>query len=263
MIKFYTLTLAVLMGFTSCVQYQYLAVNSPNTEKQNNYWSYENDSVRIEYSFSGSHLPVSIRFTNNTGKTLYLDWRKSFVVLNPKFKTNANSENYIYQDSKDLSHVRIPMTKFITDYIVHKVEPYQSVNFDQIYRLCSDPIEFDDFPTKEYAKTITLNGDEAKRARVYSELNTPLYFTQEHTIHFDEVDKNTQNLSHAFYIHKAMNAGPRIMWTKGESITLIRDSSGAVLGVLSLIGLTALFALLLNEDYSGDYYLEDDYDDGW
>lgn len=259
------LLLAAVFSFSSCVRYQYLAMNSDDTEKQNQYWVFEDEKVKLEYYFSGQHLPVNLRITNKTSQELFIDWRKSFVVLDPKVTpTSSHDSGYRYSETNTSEEKRIPMTKFMTRYLVEKLEPFQARQFSQMYLLAGNPLILKDYPTKRHTTSSTKHGHEAKRTRVYAADNTPLRFAQELTFHFGEVDKNTFEYRHLFYVQKAMNAGRNIQWPVGESVTLTKDTTVTGLHTILLGVLVGTISIILTGDYSGDYSWDDDsWDDGW
>ncbi|WP_108821114.1 hypothetical protein [Dysgonomonas sp. Marseille-P4361] len=78
--------LLLLMFFTSCGSTYFLStLDSKNTdvEKQDNGdFLIETDSLWIAYCFNGQDAPVWITVYNKLDKPLYVDWKKSALVIN-------------------------------------------------------------------------------------------------------------------------------------------------------------------------------------
>jgi len=252
--------LTAVFALVSCSKYQYVAMKSQDTLKHKNFWFHEDDKVRIEYSFHGPNIPMSMRFTNKTGQPMFVDWRNSHLILNPtQVNPGADGVN-IYSSGSAVESNKIPMTEFMKSYLVNKIEPYQSVYFDKMYQFRRAPIDLSNHQDK--VRVRDSRGDHSKRANLYNNSNSPLHFTKEITLHFGEVDKNTTSLTHTFYLHQAFNAGPNFSWIDAESITWVRDH-GNVVALLLTFGLGALLiAVVANSDVSGEYYWDDE-DDGW
>lgn len=68
---------------TSCGTYQYMTVTSTNM-KQNDKQEFvlENDSIRLRYNFSGQNAPVSLAVENKLAKPMYIDWKRSALIVN-------------------------------------------------------------------------------------------------------------------------------------------------------------------------------------
>src|SRR5882757_6537385 len=82
-----TLTLIVL-SFSSCVSYQYVTLGSPEVSKNDKKtFSWENDTLRLDYDYSGRGGPFWISVYNKTDKPLYINWKKSAIIKG----TYANS----------------------------------------------------------------------------------------------------------------------------------------------------------------------------
>jgi hypothetical protein len=71
----------ILLGFSSCVSYQYLTLNSPELQKNNKKeFSWENDTMRLTYNFHGEGGPVTMTVFNKTDKPLFVNWKKSALI---------------------------------------------------------------------------------------------------------------------------------------------------------------------------------------
>jgi len=86
--KTLTFTALAIFAFalTSCSRYQVNVISSNNTSKnqQNGNFEYENDSVKISYSFYGQDAPVTVNVYNKLDNPIYVDWEKSALIIGDK-----------------------------------------------------------------------------------------------------------------------------------------------------------------------------------
>jgi hypothetical protein len=71
-----------LLTCTSCANYQYSTVVSDTPKKPDGIHLFENDSVQIKYSFKGQDCPLDISIFNKLSVPLFVDWKKSSVIIN-------------------------------------------------------------------------------------------------------------------------------------------------------------------------------------
>jgi hypothetical protein len=69
---------------SGCASYQYVALNSSLPQNDKKEFVSENDTVRITYSFRGYNCPINIEVYNKLSTPIYVDWKKSSVVINEK-----------------------------------------------------------------------------------------------------------------------------------------------------------------------------------
>lgn len=82
------LTIPVLLFFilaSSCNRYQYLAINSTQVQKNEQQgFTIENDTLEIVYNFNGKNAPVNLLVRNKLNKPIYIDWKRSALIVNGK-----------------------------------------------------------------------------------------------------------------------------------------------------------------------------------
>ena len=80
--------------FASCSSTYFLSTintTSPALEKnENGDFIFENDSVRLAYSFNGRNAPIKITMLNKTDKPLYIDWASSAIIIGGKAYSYLN-----------------------------------------------------------------------------------------------------------------------------------------------------------------------------
>jgi hypothetical protein len=106
--KIILLSISIII-LASCSVYRYTTVESKSIQKNDRaVFSEENDTMRIEYDFSGFGGPVSIMIFNKTNQPLYIDWRRSSIIVNNKaisyFNPNVRIDGTISSQSIQLTN---------------------------------------------------------------------------------------------------------------------------------------------------------------
>lgn len=78
--------LLILMGIafigTSCSKFQYASLNSDLKKDRFQKFIFENDTLKINYSYTGQNGPFTIEVYNKHPKPIYVDWKRSSFILN-------------------------------------------------------------------------------------------------------------------------------------------------------------------------------------
>lgn len=69
-----------LLLMVSCTQYQFITLDSDIYKEDQGGFVWENDTVKIQYAFSGRDCPLTIQIYNKLKDPIYVDWSKSAVV---------------------------------------------------------------------------------------------------------------------------------------------------------------------------------------
>jgi hypothetical protein len=108
------ITVACCTILSSCSKYQLNVISSttgkvPNQETGN--YEFENDSVRISYSFYGPGAPVTVNVFNKLNEPLYVDWQRSALVIGDKavsyvadqvkLEGNISTDSYTYRGNNN------------------------------------------------------------------------------------------------------------------------------------------------------------------
>jgi hypothetical protein len=67
--------------FANCSRYQYGTISSSLPKDDHGLINFENDTVRITYSFKGYNLPVQVKVFNKTSLPLTVHWDKSAIIF--------------------------------------------------------------------------------------------------------------------------------------------------------------------------------------
>ncbi|MCX6210329.1 MAG: hypothetical protein NTZ59_12735 [Bacteroidetes bacterium] len=128
------ITLISIVCF-SCKSYVELyKTESTNTKAQDKTYLYENDTIKVEYSFWAEKGIMAFSVFNKLDKPLYIDWKKSNYISNSKKfdywadkeTSTRNTTNYEYYNKSLLS---IP---FLTNYLNSSVSSSISVKPERI-----------------------------------------------------------------------------------------------------------------------------------
>lgn len=77
------LAIILLITLTSCKTYvQVFETESKNTISENNFYVFENDSLKITYDFWANRGVLKFSIYNKLDKPIYIDWRKSSFIYN-------------------------------------------------------------------------------------------------------------------------------------------------------------------------------------
>ncbi|SHF91410.1 hypothetical protein [Dysgonomonas macrotermitis] len=174
--KTLTIIITILTLFTSCSAtyfYSTINTNDPYTYKDEyGRFVQEGDSIDVLYSFYGENAPITICVVNKMSIPIYIDWRRSGVVIDdtpspfaPNFDSEYDQDDLInfnlYMNNPDgLSYIR-PYSRY-----EQKVMELANFNFHQI-------------PDEQFVKRETeadSNGENRLlNSLQYTEADSPLF----------------------------------------------------------------------------------------
>ena len=103
----------LLSSLSGCkTSYEYLTVNSAQMQKTPQHQlSWENDTMRIDYTFHGAWGPVAVSIFNKTSQPLYINWKKSafirderpIVLYDPQVNFSATVDGTNYRLGRTIS----------------------------------------------------------------------------------------------------------------------------------------------------------------
>lgn len=87
---------ALILLIVSCTPkyIQVFTTKTINTQLQNNKWVYENDTIKVTYSFWANKGVMSFGVYNKLDKPIYIDWKNSSFIY------NSNKLNYWIEEQK-------------------------------------------------------------------------------------------------------------------------------------------------------------------
>ncbi len=79
----FLLSISLLFSLPGCMSYQIMKVNGKELSQNGKQeFILENDSLRLKYNFHGHNAPVRIEVLNKLNKPIYIDWKRSALIVN-------------------------------------------------------------------------------------------------------------------------------------------------------------------------------------
>jgi len=96
----------ILLLCSSCSIYQYNVLSSTTPGKQDEPFTFENDSVRVSYYFDDGRSKIEI--FNKSSKPLYIDWSRSALIVNGESTSYWNGESVVNLQTTEYRSVITP-----------------------------------------------------------------------------------------------------------------------------------------------------------
>ncbi len=243
----------IVLFFYGCKSYvQVFETNGKNLEIENEFYVYENDSLKITYSFWTQKGLMTFAIFNKLDKPLYIDWKKSSYIDNSvklnywideeKKKSLEYYGSYYYDGPLLKPGYAVSSTGGVSVSSTVKVEritfipPTSNYYRSQFYIL---PINFFKLDTKIKYKEVLRNDKPKKKTKIYeksySKENSPLIFRNFLTFSFSENFENEFYVDNEFYISgiKEMDRRHFEYTKRDESVKLgkfyLKDENGNIL----------------------------------
>ena len=224
------LSLICVLFLTNCrtVDILYTAPMSNDIkEDQEGHYSYENDTIKVTYTFWGQNGVMSMLIENKLDVPIYLDWKKSFYVSG-KTKMNYYSENmttknttasanapFLYNSAFDWAHwYPVNLGVSVSNGTIEKEEriavipPHAQTGFAK-YKLTPsiNSINFKDAEKKEVLVERTTRKIKA-RIVTAEKGNSSIFFSNFLTYSTKESFEHESYANNGFYVRKIMNIRP-------------------------------------------------------
>lgn len=197
--------------YTSCSTtyfYSTMSTNDPYTYKNDRgIFVQEGDSLDVSYNFFGENAPITIGITNKMSVAIYVDWRKSGVIIDSIISPfagtvqiqnendNVNFSQYM-NNPLGISYIR-PHSRY-----EKQVMELANFNFDKIPR--------DNF-TEGYTEADSKGRNRQANMIGYNESNSPLFMQTYLTIYKEPSGNAHDPLVYEsdFYISELIRGGKR------------------------------------------------------
>jgi len=200
----------IILAFGSCASYQYLTLDSaqmPKNAKKEFTW--ENDTLRVNYNFNGEGGPITISIYNKTDKPLYIDWNKSAMVRDghasslssPTVQVSGSVTSY----GRRVSYGNLSAS-FEMPEGVNLVPPASDITKNLGALADSIPISSEFLPdSAKIEKGIYPDGQPYKFRRYhFDETKSPLQFKSYLTLVLGNNNANSFSVSHSFYANEVL-----------------------------------------------------------
>ena len=180
------LCLVFLLSSCGSITYlQYYKTNSTNTVREDNAYVFENDSVKITYTFWANGGVMSFSIFNKMDKPLYIDWKRSSCIIN--FANNFYYNDSLANQGYILTSIAFipPKTQIeqkLSDIITMNVKDWK--NFETQHQVRNDSRKKE---TKIFVKAFTKD-------------NSPVIFRNFLTLSDKQDFQNTFSIDNFFYI---------------------------------------------------------------
>lgn len=260
----------ILFCFLNCAPTKYVQLfetKSNNTELVDNKYVYENESVKISYSFWQEKGLMNFEIYNKTNKPIYVDWKKSAFIENSnklnywsdeeisKSKSNTNSySSHLFLGNSPNSFTS---SNTFTTTNVYKPERITSIPPNtkySNYKYNILPLKYYPIDKKTEAKIVQLNSSPKKETKVYekdfSSETSPLRFRNYLAISTSEDFKNEFFIDNNFYISsvKEMHKDHFSYYQKDENSNFnARDEENKYITLLPFFKSTSFFIIINSE----------------
>lgn len=236
----------LLFGCKSYVQV--LQTNSSIETDENGVYVYENDSLKISYSFWQEKGLMTFSIYNKLDKPLYIDWKKSSYIDNSiKLDYWVNEERSESSSSYGSYYYDGPLLK--PGYVVSGSSGAQSTSTVKVERITFIPplsnyyrSQFYILPdnilklsTSSDVGEVPRNGARSKSTKIYrayfTKENSPLIFRNFLTLSYSEAFESEFYVDNAFYIQHILEMDKRHFQQEDYNRTvngevIVSDKSG-------------------------------------
>jgi hypothetical protein len=189
------ITIFFILTLISCKS-ALIDVESQNTKLINGKYSFENESIKVDYNFWHKQGVMAFSIKNKLNKPLYIDWKKSAFIMNGQ-KLDYWYDSEIRNTVGIQNWVLSSYPNWISSTVVRKPErvtflPPGSQNYYAFYMIIAND------ETLEEIKQIALYD----KKLAYNEFNSPIKFSNFLTYSENEQFTNENYINNSFYISK-------------------------------------------------------------
>lgn len=195
-----------------CSTYQYAVLDGDLNKDQSFRFIHETDSIKVKYSFMGENGPIQIEIFNKQTQPIFVDWKKSSLIINentvPYWKDessiNATSSGYNLNWTPTYT-TNISQTNGIISRAasVDFIPPQSSITHNSIF------IKHEFFllpqPSSNNKLKLTTNGTTVLK-HTYERENSPLKFRSYITLSSEEDFSKTTVLDNQFWVTEIMQS---------------------------------------------------------
>jgi hypothetical protein len=241
---------------SSCSRYQYSTISSNLKQNQRQEFYTENDSFKVVYNFNGYDGPVQISVHNKVNKPLFVDWKKSAVIIDGRSNSFWRDQATI---SGETQHYQVQWTEWLA-----------SAN-GSVSATMSRPDQFSFVPPQSYTQVSMINlkreifkfkrpkrptavnlytetGTVNMLAYYFDDDNSPLRYKTYLTLSYQPDLTQPIELQHDFWVSEVMNthSAPRAVAPKssnGDTFYMKKITGfGTFMGIVTFTGLVILGA---------------------
>lgn len=216
LLKVQSLLFLLCLLSSGCSRYQFLSVSSQLEKNNQEEYINENDTVLIRYKFSGENTPFTVKIYNKLNKPIYVDLRRSLVVMN-NLQVNNTFDSYEQNDF---------------------IAPFSYVT------LAGNPLQgkFINFPSNSLSAKPVRTGSGRKYS--FSDQTTPLYFRVILALTPNEDYSYPTFYDYSFWVSGILETsyGPSSLENHVSDLPYIKKTTGfgSFMEISSIVGLVIL-----------------------
>lgn len=207
------IALFVVVLFSSCITYQHVSLSGNVGQNEQAEFVEENDSIKMVYSFNGHSGPITMEITNKLNKPLYVDWRKSALIINGQSFTLWKDEASLSANVSSYSALQDDQTIQTSGNMQGSIAKNDKVSFipPQAKIVVHSYILFDGLfmtPDQQGEKLIFFTAlDERRKAMKYtfSRENSPFTFRIYLSMSMNDDFKSPFHLDNTFWVSSYVN----------------------------------------------------------
>ncbi|GEM_PF-703221 len=263
MLKFSNSILIVIYATLciSCTSFQYATINSSLHEPDIDGFTYSNDTLDINYTFAGENCPLRLNIYNKADCPLYINWNQSAIIINGEsFPLNPFKASHYtqYSEVSTKFHYNTYTSGSSSGQIIHNdrsgfIPPKAGLNLNEI-NICSSFLSTV-HAQKQSKKQVTSNNGQASNITEYefSKEASPLQFRC-YLSYSTEPDKEWNCIDTEFWVASIFKVTDLRMADNGSQFYITKSTgAGTALGVVALVGLTAIAVNNDNSDLHDEY----------
>lgn len=250
------------MFLFGCNKHQFIFVEARQDHATGGFLT-ENDSLEIQYNFSGENIPVKITVKNKSEKPVYIDWKKSVVIIDGKKYDYWNDNSHIELSGNSYPLVYSVYTDaegtIVKDERITYIAPRSYI---ETTRILLQTAEFVNLPENNFTHLSmrSENGPVKVKRYNFSEENSPLIFRSLLTLSSKETFTDETLFESTFWVsdilespHKSLSLQQTTMDNGGNiinntSIISSKTKFGKSAGPMFLIGITTGLLYLASEN---------------
>lgn len=218
------LTFGILL--TGCISYQHVRLSGDVELTDQSEFLFENDSLRILYSFAGYQGPIHMEIFNKLNKPFYVDMRKSALISNGKstglWKDVSMLNGSATEYKVNPPNAYVNSTSSINGTMVRKdhitfIPPQSKIVIDSYilrYRLFKTPEK-----TGEKTSFHTTSGNKRATKYSFSREDSPLNFRIFLSFGMDDTAYTPFYIDNGFWVsdYFKSHASPRLLGIQGSN----------------------------------------------
>jgi hypothetical protein len=237
--------LSFLTLFSACSHYQYNTISSTHLRLNDKMeFVAENDTMRMEYNFSGAHVRFSLE--NKLDVPIFIDWKRSALIVDKTSFSYAPARAWLEGEIRDSTQTSTPAIRAISGSIVlpettEFIPPHAQVVKNPMYLPGRNIGKLADSVTHQVPFPL---GSRSKYVQVasFTEENSPLRFRSYITCLVGDPSARPVAYEHHFYVSESMSTDLNTLYFKDRMQDGNRYHTGSSSGAGAVVGLLLVLA---------------------